>query len=95
MTTAIKLTQLYTILLEKQGKESADAIVTYIEEKVPYEMEAQKSTWQLELERMKSEIKDEISKNHKDVQTSLRNQFWLIVVMFIPIWIALFMQLKK
>lgn len=95
MSLTIRLTTLYNILLEKSGKEQADAIVSYIEEKVPYEFEVQKSSIILEIEKSKGELKVEIEKSRTDLHNGLRQQFWLIAGLFITIWFAIFFNLFK
>lgn len=90
MSLTIRLTTLYNILLEKSGKEQADAIVAYIEEKVPYEFEVQKSSIILKIKKLKGELKAEIEKSRTDLYNGLRQQFWLIVGLFIPIWLQYF-----
>jgi len=75
MAQTITITRLYEIIQEKRGKEEAEALTRYIEEKIAAEYDKNKSG-------IVTELKPEIEKG-------LRNQLWAMIALFIPMYTAL------
>ncbi len=75
MAQTITITKLYEIIQEKRGKEEAEALTSYIEEKITSEFDRNKSS-------IVTELKLEIEKG-------LRNQLWAMIALFIPMYTAL------
>lgn len=75
MPQTITITKLYEIIQEKRGKEEAEALTSYIEEKIGAEFERNKSG-------IVTELKLELEKG-------LRNQLWAMIALFIPMYTAL------
>jgi len=75
MAQTITITRLHEIIQEKRGKEEAEALTRYIEEKIAAEYDKNKSG-------IVTELKLEIEKG-------LRNQLWAMIALFIPMYTAL------
>lgn len=75
MAQTITITKLYEIIQEKRGKEEAEALTTYVEEKVASEFEKNKSGIVTEL--------------RLEIEKGLRNQLWAMIALFIPMYTGL------
>jgi len=53
MSATVRLSQLYSILIEKRGKEEADAIVNYVEEKVADDIDQSSQTIYDKIDKIK------------------------------------------
>ena len=104
MSATVRLSQLYSILIEKRGKDEADAIVNYVEEKVADDIDhntqtiydkIDKSDTQLnaKIDKLNTEFNakiDKLSAEIKEyVERSLRQQLWAIIALFVPLYLAL------
>lgn len=56
MSATVRLSQLYSILIEKRGKDEADAIVNYVEEKVTGDIDHSSQTRYDKMEKSNSEL---------------------------------------
>ena len=78
----VTVTKLYEILSKKIGKEEAEVLTSYVEERIADEFERSKSN-------IVTELKLEIEKLRTEMHQSLRNQLWAIIVLFLPLYITI------
>lgn len=93
MSATVRLSQLYSILIEKRGKEEADAIVNYVEEKVADDIDHSNKTIYDKIDKSNTELNAKIDKLNAEikeyVERSLRQQLWAIIALFVPLYLAL------
>jgi len=93
MSATVRLSQLYSILIEKRGKEEADAIVNYVEEKVADDIDHSSQTIYDKIDKSNAELNAKIDKLNAEikeyVERSLRQQLWAIIALFVPLYLAL------
>lgn len=88
----LTLTKLYEILSSKIGREEAESLTSYIEEKISTELEEKKSSIVNEVAGLRVEIEKvrvEIEKVRGDNERALRQQLWAIFALFIPLYITI------
>ena len=93
MSATVRLSQLYSILIEKRGKDEADAIVNYVEEKVADDIDRSSQTIFDKIDKSNAEVNAKIDKLNAEikeyVERSLRQQLWAIIALFVPLYLAL------
>lgn len=93
MSATVRLSQLYSILLEKRGKDEADAIVNYVEEKVAGDIDHNNQTVYDKIDKSNAEVNAKIDKLNAEIkeyaERSLRQQLWAIIALFVPLYLAL------
>ena len=82
MTSTLTITKLYDLLSQKVGKEAAESLTVYIQEQVGAQVEGEKSG-------IVNEIKLELEKTKVEVEKTMRNQMWVIIALFIPMYISI------
>lgn len=78
----VTLTKLYEILSLKIGKQEAETLTTYIEEKISVDFADSKNN-------IVAEIKLEIEKSRTETERALRSQLWVIIALFLPLYVTI------
>lgn len=93
MSATVRLSQLYSILIEKRGKEEADAIVNHVEEKVAGDIDYSNQTIYGKIDKSNAKLNAKMDKLNAEikeyVERSLRQQLWAIIALFVPLYLAL------
>lgn len=82
MATTVRLSQLYSILIEKRGKDEADAIVNYVEEKIDSDIADKIEIISAKIDKSNAELKEY-------VERSLKQQLWSMIALIVPLYLAL------
>lgn len=92
MSATVRLSQLYSILIEKRGKEEADAINHSNQTMYP-KIDKSNSELVAKIDKLNTELNakiDKLSAEIKEyVERSLRQQLWAIIALFVPLYLAL------
>jgi predicted DNA-binding protein YlxM (UPF0122 family) len=85
----VSITKLYEIISSKRGKEEAEAITSYVEEKIAEEFTRQKSAIVNEIGLTIERLRTDMEKLRTEMHQNNRNQMWAMIALFIPLYITM------
>ena len=85
----VTVTKLYEILSRKMGKDEAEMLTTYVEEKIVDEFEKNKSSIVNELKLDNEKLRTEMAQLRTEMHQSLRNQLWALIALFFPLYFTI------
>ena len=85
----VTVTKLYEILSKKVGKEEAEVLTTYVEEKIVDEFEKNKSSIVNEIRVDIEKLRTEMAQLRTEMHQTLRNQLWAMIALFFPLYFTI------